>query len=374
MRGRRMAWLGRTACALGRRAHALGRIACALGLGLVASGCSLVGPRTIDVGRVHYNDVIQRTSNEQMLLNLVRLRYSDTPFFLQVASVSTAFEFKTASSLGISISPSEYLVGSALELAEQPTITYTPLQGEQFVKSVLTPVDPANLLLLYHSGWAVDRLLRVVVQRLGDVQNATSASGPTPKLAPEYEDFLAVAELLRGFQTRGEMTLSARSDGSGLWLQLDRSVLGTPAHRELATRLGVDPTLDRYALVPHTGRRQKDEVPLVTRSLMAGLFYVSQGVEVPAEDEAAGRVTVTRTASGERFDWRFVKHELFRVLQAESEPEDASIRTHYRDHWFYLADADLESEATFALLMQLFSLQSGNAASAGPVLTLPVGR
>ena len=39
-----------------------------------------------------------------------------------------------------------------------------------------------------------------------------------------------------------------------------------------------------------------------------------------------------------------------------------------------LVDPDLESEATFALLMQLFSLQSGNVSSEGPVLTLPVSR
>ena len=107
---------------------------------------------------------------------------------------------------------------------------------------------------------------------------------------------------------------------------------------------------------------------------MAGFFYVSQGVEVPPEDEAAGRVTVTRTAAGEPFDWAFVKKSLFHVRQAETLPEDASIHTHYRDRWFYIADADLESESTFALLNQLFSLQSGNVTGGGPVLTLPVGR
>jgi len=48
----------------------------ALGLG----GCN-VGARAIEKGQVSYDEVINRADNEQ-LLNLVRLKYRDTPFFL----------------------------------------------------------------------------------------------------------------------------------------------------------------------------------------------------------------------------------------------------------------------------------------------------
>jgi hypothetical protein len=352
-----------------------GRVLAAL-LVLGSSGCRLIGPTTIDVSRVRYNSVIQSTGNEQMLLNLVRLRYSDTPFFLEVASVSTAFEFTAGGSLGVSIDPTSYLLGSGVELAEQPTITYTPLQGEQFVKSLLTPLDLPTLLLLYHSGWAIDRVLRVAVQELNDVPNAPSASGPTPKRAPEYQAFLRAVQILRQLQLRGDISLSGRTTDEGpmLRLQLEPEAVGTPEHRELATILTLDPSRESYELVGHDGLRRPDRIALVTRSLMASFFYVSQGVEVPAEDERAGRVTVTRTEDGERFDWKFVTDDLFRVHQAERLPDDASVHTHYRERWFYIADADLESESTFALLMQLFSLQSGNVQSGGPILTLPVGR
>jgi hypothetical protein len=339
-------------------------------------GCALMGPRTIDLGRVHYNEALQRTSNEQLLLNLVRLRYSDTPFFLEVASVSTAFEFRSSGTLGLSLSPSSYLFGSGVELAEQPTVTYTPLQGEQFVKSLLTPLAPSTLLLLYHSGWAIDRVLRVCVQELNDVPNAPSASGPTPRQTPEYEEFLQAVRILRGFQSQGDMTLTGRTteDGPRLELRLEPEVVGSDAHRELARLLAIDPGLDRYALVLDGGERAADQIAVVPRSLMASFFYVSQGVAVPERDEQAGRVIVTRTDGGERFDWRSVIGDLFQVHQSGSRPQDASVRTHYRDRWFYVADADLQSESTFALLMQLLSLQSGNVRSGGPILTLPVSR
>ena len=36
-----------------------------------------------------YNHAIARTLDEQFLLNLVRLKYRDNPFFLEVSSVTT---------------------------------------------------------------------------------------------------------------------------------------------------------------------------------------------------------------------------------------------------------------------------------------------
>jgi len=55
------------------------------------AGCATAGPRAIRQGRFNYNQAISNTRSEQMLANLVRLRYRDPPFFLDVASVSTQY-------------------------------------------------------------------------------------------------------------------------------------------------------------------------------------------------------------------------------------------------------------------------------------------
>jgi len=52
-------------------------------------GCVSVGPRAIRGARFDYNEAVVRTFDEQMLLNLVRLRYRDTPYFLEVSSIAT---------------------------------------------------------------------------------------------------------------------------------------------------------------------------------------------------------------------------------------------------------------------------------------------
>jgi len=62
------------------------------------------------------------------------------------------------------------------------------------------------------------------------------------------------------------------------------------------------------------------------------------------------------------------------LVQAQEEyPQDAAVRVRYRGHWYFIDDADLESKSTFALLIQLLSLQSGATAGGAPVLTLPIG-
>ena len=70
--------------------HHLG---CALLVLSVASGsaCHSMGPRTIEGARFDYNDAIIKSFDHQMLLNLVRLRYQDSIFFLDLSSVVASY-------------------------------------------------------------------------------------------------------------------------------------------------------------------------------------------------------------------------------------------------------------------------------------------
>lgn len=55
---------------------------------VVPAGCHATGPMSVKTGRASYNVAIQQTNNEQLLLNLVRLRYRDPPYFLEVSGLS----------------------------------------------------------------------------------------------------------------------------------------------------------------------------------------------------------------------------------------------------------------------------------------------
>lgn len=82
------------ACASGSAdRRAVSRLACALLLlvGALAAGCAS-GPRTLSEERLAYNEAIKATAEQQMLLNIVRLRYTDTPSSLSVTSIAIQTE------------------------------------------------------------------------------------------------------------------------------------------------------------------------------------------------------------------------------------------------------------------------------------------
>ncbi|UCG55725.1 MAG: hypothetical protein JSU70_12740 [Phycisphaerales bacterium] len=344
-------------------------------------GCSAVGPRSVRHGRARYNIAIQQTNNEQLLLNLVRLRYRDTPYFLEVASVATTFDLTASTAGAVELTEADsytYGIETGISYSEQPTVTYTPLQGDEFVTQLMSPVDLNTLLLLYHSGWSIERIFRVCLQSMNGLKNAPSASGPTPSRVPVYEQFREASTLLRELQVRGAVEMGqvpgADSNETFVELQIAESEVDSTQVRRLCELLGLQAGQRSFRLTTEVGHGNSDRIAVVTRSLMASLFYVSQGVEAPPEDEMLGRVTVSRDAHGNRFDWKRVTGGLMQIHSHKHHPANTYVGVRYRGTWFCIHDDDLTSKSTFSLLMQLFALQAGDIKASGPVLTLPVGR
>lgn len=107
------------------------------------------------------------------------------------------------------------------------------------------------------------------------------------------------------------------------------------------------------------------------RSILGVLTFLAQHVDVPDEHVRRGLVRVTLGPDGRRFDWHELSGGLFHIRNSPEEPTDAFLRVHYRGHWFYIDDTDIESKSTYTLLAELFSLQAANGNVEAPVLTLP---
>lgn len=377
-----MARVGRSAAV---RLTPLACCACALSLG----ACSLSGPSSIRNSRSSYNAAIATTTAEQLLLNLVRLRYRDVPLFLEVSSVTTSFEVEAQGQASGAWSAPDFDgfgLSGRLTLSERPTVTYLPLQGEKFVQKLMKPLETEILALMYHSGWSLDRILKVCVQRLGPLVNAPRASGPTPKVAPEYEAFYEAAALLQALWERGDVelgiSLAAQREGApanpkgagatSLVIRFADDAKDSSEVSRLKILLGLPAGQEMKGLTASQTEITGDAVLLTTRSLMACLFFLSQGVDPPAADRDAGRVTLTVDGAGRPFDWATLTNGLM-LVKSGSKPEGAYVTIEYRGSWFWIADSDLESKTTFALLSQLLELQSGGVENIRPVLTLPIG-
>ena len=137
--------------------------------------------------------------------------------------------------------------------------------------------------------------------------------------------------------------------------------------------------LTQEALSPFRAAQPADgltHLDLETRSLLQALYYVSHGVEVPDAHRARGLVTITHDATGRDFDWQQVMGELFRVRSqpGTERPTNAHVAVNYKDHWFYVDEADQNSKSTFSLLVELSRLELTGKSGPGPQLTLPIGR
>jgi hypothetical protein len=343
------------------------------------AGCSISGPTSIRTSRTNYNDAIARTSAEQLLLNLVRLRYRDVPLFLEVSSVTTTFEVEVAGGMGIETTTPEIAgvdLDGRITLSERPSVTYLPLQGEMFVKKLMTPLETETLVLMYHSGWSLDRMLKVCVRRLGPLVNAARASGPTPAVVPTYQEFFEAADLLQRLWEQGDLELGLATSEKGpasLVIRFDDEARGSAEVSRLKQLLGLPASMELTGITASQTEITGEGVALVTRSLMACMYFLSQGVEPPERDVQAGRVTVTRDDSGAPFDWARITGGLMRIRSGDAKPEEVYASVEYRGTSFWIDDGDLDSKSTFALLGQLLELQSGSARGSGPVLTLPIG-
>lgn len=353
---------------------------------LALSGCAWNGATHLPRERYDYNRALQSSASEQLLLNLVRLRYRDVPLFLEVASVSSQFQVASQSTAQGSITePMRNFIQKSLNLSQQlsvgsnPTVSYQPLQGDMFVQRMLSPISLDNLVSLSNSGWSMDRVLQLCAQRLDDMPNAPTASGPTPDRAPVFREFKDTAQRLRRLQMADKIVLGyAVKDGHRV--PVLRVMAGAERDadlRGLLARLHLPPGRRIYVLVGDVQDVPDSQyLTLSMRSFLSVLFYLSQAVEVPEEDYRKGAVMRTHGADGAgTFDWTELLGDVLRIHSARARPSSGFVSARYRDHWFYIDDADLESKSTFFLLTQLLALEAGSApAGAAPVLTLPVGR
>src|SRR3954449_2786960 len=60
------------------------------------SGC--LGPKAVQYTRLKYNEVIRDTNDQQLLMNIVRLRYADSPVFIDLPSITSQFELAAGGS------------------------------------------------------------------------------------------------------------------------------------------------------------------------------------------------------------------------------------------------------------------------------------
>ena len=152
------------------------------------SGCFNFGARWLYEDQLGYSRALGDAEKSDTLLNVVRLRYADTPIFLQATQVISGYQLQRNVTGGFeafpAANPSTFLNGStSSQLQQSPTFTFQPLSGAQFAQSFIRPLSPADLLPL-----------AMLILLIGEFryQNkrdgaARSPAGPPPLTLPTQE-------------------------------------------------------------------------------------------------------------------------------------------------------------------------------------------
>lgn len=351
------------------------------------TGCSHQGPTTVLTDRFDYAMSIGNSFKQQTLMNIVRLRYGDWPVFLNVRQVVAAYNWERQGTMSTSLkSPfsadSDVIGGSVTgRFIERPTITYSPLTGEEFTRNLLTPVRPSVLLTLIELGWQADLLFQVFVDSANDLRNVGYSSG---EISRGDEGFMRLSLLLKQLQLADALIVHATAGGdekpSTLELGFRTGAMSPGLHKEyteVKALLGLDPNANSFPVVFKSGVVEPGTIALKTRSVLMLMVVLGTFIEVPDAHIASGRTLGARLYHGLPADEgeanRFGPELAVPLMQIHSGPTpplDSFVVVDYRRVSYWINDNDWQSKRVFNYLLMLATVTETGSGGAAPPLVI----
>ncbi|NOT23072.1 MAG: hypothetical protein HOP22_10160 [Nitrospiraceae bacterium] len=185
-----------------------------IGLTLAGILCSLaltgcLSPITLSRAVTSYDEAVTDAISKQLLINIARAHQHQPIHFTGVSNIAATFDFR------VSAGATPALTGEASRalmpifggsVAENPTISIVPIEGEEFTKRLLTPFQETKFLLLLRQRYDIDLLLRLMTQELRIKQNGQEvAYRNRPADRTEYEMFRRVVSHLSAIQDQNQL-------------------------------------------------------------------------------------------------------------------------------------------------------------------------
>jgi hypothetical protein len=162
-------------------------------------GC--LSPVAIHQAVLAYDHTVNRVEAEMLLLNIARARHHLPAHYTGVTSIAATFDFRSNVGIGGQLfgNPTAgadvanlFMLNLGASVAESPTVTIVPIQGEEFTKRILSQLDETKFWFLYRQELDPGLLLRLMAREVQiDVtgEMASRLYHNLPHHPDEYREF-----------------------------------------------------------------------------------------------------------------------------------------------------------------------------------------
>jgi hypothetical protein len=319
-----------------------------------------------------YGQSIGDNWKNQMLSNIVKVRYVDMPVFVDVGQIVAGYTLETSVNAQVGFNNSftggdSQGLGANGTYTDRPTITYSPKTGDAYLRSLLEPVEPRSVLALVQAGYNSELLFTWAVEAINGVRNYSATATNKREADPAFYEFVS---LMRELQVSGAIGFelgdknSANKDIIFLLNKEGMTESILKKQKRAGDILDLESSRDRFRVVYAPFRSSPDTLTLQTRSVMQMLGAMAGFVEVPPE---------MASSAGQGYDLSAGAFRPFRVYSGPERPERSFAAIMYRDYWYWIEDTDLESKRVFTLMLFLTTLTNSKADKNDAVLTIPTG-
>ena len=234
-----------------------------------AAGC--MGSWAMRGTRLHYNKSLSYTASQEILLNIVRMRYGETPTFLDMPSIVSQSEAKVNGAAG-QVAELQGVVSGNFTLRDSPTLSYQPRTGNDLGNSMVKALK-AEVFLDVPPGNDTRTFMLMFIDSINGVRNSPSATSPSSRILEPNDDYRYVVDLYAALQNRGAVIVKVATR--------DEKPQGSPIPADRVLTFDMFTAADNGYLFQVAG----DEAVLLKRSRFAALTIQPESGTAPEVEE-----------------------------------------------------------------------------------------